>query len=131
MMVRNEAAIIADSVGHLLHGVGVDRLYVADNGSTDATPVLLRRIATADARLRVRHAPGAFRQTEVMNGLLQEAMQDGADWLLPNDADEFLWAAPDRLRTLLAGAGPAGGFLLPVRNFVQFRWVKRDRPGSI
>jgi hypothetical protein len=131
MMVRHEAGIIADSVGHLLHGLGVDRLYVADNGSTDATPGLLARMASVDARLQVTQAPGPFQQVEVMNALLQQAAEDGADWVLPNDADEFLWAAPGRLRRVLAEAGPVGGFVLPVRNFVQCRWVKRDRPGSI
>ena len=132
MMVRNEAAIIADSVGHLLGPVGMNRVYVADNGSTDSTPSILRRIATADPRLQLRPPPGSFRQPEVMNALLQEAMADGAAWVMPNDADEFLWMGGAALRARCAAAAVGvGGFHLRVRNFVQFRAVACDRAGSI
>ena len=131
MMVRNEAAIIADSLGHLLHAVGADSVHVADNGSTDGTLAILQRIAAADARVRLHRAPGAFLQPEVMGGLLREAVAEGADWLLPNDADEFLWMDGGTLRARCAAAPGIGGFYLRVRNFVQFRSVVQDRPGSI
>jgi glycosyltransferase involved in cell wall biosynthesis len=131
MMVRNEAAIIADSLGHLLHTVLVDRLYVADNGSTDATPAILRRIAAADPRLAVFDRAGPFRQPEVMNDLLRQAVDDGADWLIPADADEFLPLDGGALRAACAAAGAVSGFRLRMVNFAQLRAVQRDHPGAI
>ena len=131
MMVRNEAAIIADSVGHLLGTIGVDRLYVADNGSTDRTYAILRAIAATDARLMVRIVPGPYDQPRIMRWMIEKAVEDGADWLLPNDADEFFWPDGATLRRLCADARAGAGYLLQVHNFVQLDWVARDRPGSI
>ncbi|MFT8247046.1 glycosyltransferase family 2 protein [Roseomonas sp. BN140053] len=131
MMVRNEANIIADCAAHLLHGLAVDRLLVADNGSTDGTPAILRRIAAGDRRVQVTSVPGHFSQPEVMNALIGQAVAGGADWILPNDADEFLWLRGTSLRALCAGSPAVGGYRLPVRNFVQLRGVARDHPGSL
>ena len=131
MMVRNEAAIIADSVGHLLNNIGVDRLYVADNGSTDRTYALLRSMAGHDPRLTVRSIPGPFHQPTIMRWMTEKAVEDGADWLLPNDADEFFWPDGATLREMCASAKGVAGFLLDVCNFVQLDWIARDRPGSL
>ena len=131
MMVRNEAAIIADSLGHLLTDLAMDRVYIADNGSADATPQILQRIAAFDPRVRVRSEPGAFRQPEVMRGLTEAAVADGMDWILPTDADEFLWLSAAALRACCAAAGAAAGFRLSVSNFAQLGGVAHDRPGSI
>ena len=111
--------------------MGVDRLYVADNGSTDATPVILERIAAADRRVRVTPAPGPFRQPEIMKALWDEAVSDGAGWVLPSDADEFIGMGGAALRAHCAAAEGIGGFKLRVRNFVQFRHVLRDGPGTL
>ena len=132
MMVRNEAAVIADSVGHLLRHLRVDAVHVADNGSTDATPSILRRIAAADPRVRVTAAPGAYDQPGVMRALVRDAAGAGAAWILPTDADEFLWLSARGLRALCHAAPPGiGGWRLRVRNFAQWRGVVRDGPGSI
>jgi len=131
MMVRNEAPIIADCVGHLLHHVGVDQLLVADNGSTDDTLRILRRIAARDRRVRLHDATGDFHQPDVIYGLAEQARIDGADWLLPNDADEFLWLDGATLRSRCVAAGDVGGFKLRVTNFIQLGGVARDRLGSI
>lgn len=132
MVVRDEAPIIADCVGHLLHHLRLDRVYVTDNGSTDGTSAILARIAAADARLQVTQVPGAFHQAAMMATITERAMQDGATWLLPSDADEFLWLSAAALRRLCAAAPPgSGGFALRVVNFVQWRRVRHDRPGSL
>lgn len=130
MVVRNEASIIADAVGHLLHGLRVDRLLVADNGSGDDTRAILRRIAAQDRRLGVTDAPGDFLQGEMMTAMLEEARAEGADWVLPSDADEFLWLRGTTLQELCARSAGAG-HLLEVRNFAQLRRIRQDRPGSI
>lgn len=132
MMVRNEATVIADSVGHLLRHLRVDAVHVADNGSTDATPAILRRLAAADARVRVTAAPGTFDQPGVLRALVREAVGAGATWILPTDADEFLWLSARGLRALCHAAPPAtGGWRLRIRNFAQWRGVAHDSPGAI
>ena len=132
MMVRNEAAIIADSVGHLLLNVGVNRVYVVDNGSTDQTYALLSAMAARDRRLMIRSVPGPFHQPKILRWMTEKAVEDGADWLLPNDADEFLWPAT-ALRALCTPARGDGiaGYSLNLRNFVQLDWIAHDRPGTL
>jgi hypothetical protein len=120
MVVRNEENVILDSVGHLLRNVNVERLYVIDNGSTDATPELLRQAARVDSRLTWRSEPGAYRQDALMTDLARQAHQDGAHWILPSDADEFFDPGPHRADAVLSRAG-VGAFVVELRNFVQCR----------
>jgi hypothetical protein len=53
--------------------------------------------------------------------LAREACRDGADWVVPFDADEFWWAAGGDVRATLAAAGAAGALRAPVVTFVQAR----------
>jgi glycosyltransferase involved in cell wall biosynthesis len=131
MLVRNEATIVADSIGHLLNNLRIWRLYVADNGSTDATPRILQRIAALDKRVSILHAPGPYRPEAVMATLVSQAMDGGANWILPTDADEFLWISASALRRRLAAMPAIGAYRLPVCNFVQFGTVGKDRAGSV
>lgn len=91
MMVRNEQHVIASCIGHMLQTLGVSRVYVVDNGSFDRTPDILRRIAAGTGRVVAEADGGPFRQHEILTALAQRAAADGAAWVLPSDADEFLW----------------------------------------
>ena len=130
MMVRNEQSVIASSIGHLLR-MGVGRVYVTDNGSTDHTAGVLRRISAKTGRVVVNADTGPFRQGEILTDLSGRAVADGAQWLLPADADEFLWLRPGTsLEDLCARAG-IGGYRVAVRNFLQARPARREWRGTL
>src|SRR4051794_28083417 len=120
MMVRDEHAILATTIGHLLQRVGVDEVLVADNGSTDATCAILKRLAAMDARVRWMDATGPWDLSHVLSGLAREAHQRGNDWVIPTDADEFLWSRADNLRSLCERRD-VGAYRAEVSNFVQWR----------
>jgi hypothetical protein len=118
MMVRNEADILRVNVQHHL-AAGVDRMLVVDNGSTDGTVGILKDLSR-EGRVEWREDAGAYRQSEITTALAREAFRQGADWVIPIDADEF-WHAPGRtLREALAGAN-AGALEVDVVNFIQRR----------
>jgi glycosyltransferase involved in cell wall biosynthesis len=86
-MVRDEADVVAATVGHML--TQVDRVIVADNGSTDGTRDIL-----ADLDVTVIDDPevGYF-QSRKMSALAEDAREMGAAWVVPFDADE-IWTSP-------------------------------------
>lgn len=131
MMVRNEQHIIAYSIGHMLTALGIDRVYVVDNGSADRTPDILRRISLHTGRVIFDSYPGQFCQAEVLTALAHRAELEGADWVLPADADEFLWLAPGVSLATLCGNSDVGGYRIPVCNFLQASPVRSDWHGSL
>jgi dolichol-phosphate mannosyltransferase len=88
MPVYNEAAVIAEVVEELVRDVA-DRLpgtelVLVDDGSTDATPAILDRIAAGDERVRVIH-PGRNRGH---GPSLRRAFDEGdGEWLFQLDSD--------------------------------------------
>ncbi len=125
-MVRNEADVVDLSIRHHLRS-GCQTVLVVDNGSTDATPTILGRLAKRDPRVQWTRDSSPFRQSDVMTALAAEAHRRGADWVLPFDADEFWWCAPDTtLPEFLDDAAGAGAFAVPVVNLVQHRHQRRS-----
>ena len=131
LMVRNEEHIVATCIGHLLNTVRVDRVYVTDNGSADATPDILRRIASRTDCVVIASDSGEFRQGEIITALARRATADGFTWLLPTDADEFLWFRPGHSLAALCRRDDIGGYRLELCNFLQARPVRRDWPGAL
>ncbi|HKP21659.1 MAG TPA: glycosyltransferase family 2 protein, partial [Thermoleophilaceae bacterium] len=125
--VRNGAPTIRVCLLHHL-AIGVERILVLDNGSTDATRTILKRLE-ARVPITVIRDDGPFRQDDLMTGLLQEAGALGADWVLPFDDDEFL-VSDEPLRERL-GYVQRDGILIPVVNYVQQRRVRRDSPRAL
>jgi hypothetical protein len=126
MVVRNEADIIEVNLRYH-RGIGVDEFLVIDNGSTDGTTEVLRRLARS-MPLRWSVDAGPYDQSAMATGLAREAASHGATWVLPTDADEFWWS-PNDLHVELAVEATA--IRAPVVNFVQDRRQRRARTRAL
>lgn len=131
--VRDEADVIGVTVRHHL-SLGLDRVIVLDNGSTDGTGEVLRGLAKADPRVWWWRDDSPFDQSALYTRLARQAYRQGADWVVPFDADEFWWVADadGDFRGVLAGAEPsAGGLRAPTVEFVQARDRLRSTPDAL
>lgn len=91
--VKDEADIIGENLLRLL-AEGVDVIRVADQMSTDGT-----RDVLADVRRDyptyvevIDNTDTLYWQAKVMTELAHDVGRAGADWVLPFDADEFVYA---------------------------------------
>jgi glycosyltransferase involved in cell wall biosynthesis len=130
-MVRDEADIIGFTLDHL-HSQGVDRVIVADNRSDDGTVHKLYEFGERhqDWPLRVIHDPElGYYQDRKMSALARQAHEEGADWIVPFDADE-LWYSPDGLTIREALAEVPDD--VPVVSALEFKhWpTPWDMPGD-
>lgn len=105
-MVKDEADIIAATVGHMLREV--DYVIVADNLSTDGTLQILEGIAASSEGLLaiVIDADPAYRQSAKTTRLARIAGDLGADFVVPFDADEWWYSPFGRIADVLAGIAP-------------------------
>lgn len=119
LLQRDEIDVVLFNVFHHLDHVGLDRIIVGDNGSTDGSKEALQKLEKVDPRLIVIDMSGDFEQALRVNELYQLAINLGADWVLPLDADEFL---PMRRPELVETLGDADTAVeMEVINFVQRR----------
>lgn len=103
-MVKDEADVIAGTLRHMADEV--DHLIVADNGSTDGTRDLLAALED-DLPLTVLDDPDtAYYQSKKVTALAHMAGDQGAEWIVPFDADELWVSHGRRIREDLAAAGP-------------------------
>lgn len=86
-MVRDEQDIIGWTIEHLL-AHGINRLIIADNLSADDTRAILDKHPEVTV---VDDNDPAYLQGEKMTRLAQMAYREGADWVLPFDADELFY----------------------------------------
>ena len=85
-MVRDEADVIEPVIRHMQREV--DHLIVADNGSKDGTREILESLG-----VEVIDDPEiGYYQSRKMSALAQRAIEAGATWIVPFDADEY-WKA--------------------------------------
>lgn len=94
--VRNEVDIIGDTLRHLFLE-GVDRIYIADGRSDDGTRERYKAVDHEfPDRLVVFDDDKPYHyQPFWVDKLAGIAASDGAEWIVPFDADEF-WYATDR-----------------------------------
>ena len=111
--IKNEADLIDDFLAH--HLATSDCLYVTDHLSDDGTYEIVRSRARSNPRLRVfEYNYRQFFQSAVMTAMARRAARDGADWIIPLDADEFLpYSDKNELLEIL---------LAPEWPLVQFFW---------
>lgn len=99
-MVKNEEDVIGYTISHLF-AEGVDLVIVADNGSTDGTRKILEGIAK-DHNLMILDDPEVgYYQSAKMTHLANLAMDEGADWVIPFDADELWYSQHGRLSEVI------------------------------
>ena len=84
--ILDEAGIIGETVGYLLDQ-GVDKLLISDGGSTDGTQEILAKFPEVE----LLDQTGPFDQGAEITRLSRMAYEQGAEWVVPFDADEFWW----------------------------------------
>lgn len=99
-MVKNELDILPEVVAHL-HEQGVDRILIADNGSSDGTLEYLLDAEGYGTVAVARDSVAAYYQAHKMTLLAQAARRAGADWIVPFDADEFWFGVGEPLGDVL------------------------------
>lgn len=102
-MVKDEADVIAGTLLHLADEV--DHLIVADNGSTDGTREILAELADQLPLTVLDDPDPAYYQSHKMTHLARVAVQHGARWIVPFDADEVWVFRGGRIRDELPVSG--------------------------
>ena len=128
-MVRNEVDVVRLNLQYHL-SLGVDRMIVIDNGSTDGTDEALQQISSRDARVSWSYDDGPFLPSAVITRLAREAFRAGADWVVPIDADEFWYAPAGDFREVLKDSR-AGVLVAQVVNFIQRRSQMKSSPDAL
>jgi glycosyltransferase involved in cell wall biosynthesis len=130
LVVRNEVDIIRTNVLYHL-SLGLDRLLIVDNGSSDGTDRVLRELGEKDPRrVRWTREEGLWRAGDFFTRLAREAYREGADWVVPIDADEFWHAPGGDLRRVLEES-EAGALGAPGLNFIQRREQEESSPDAL
>lgn len=127
-MVRNNVDTMRLNILHHL-SLGIDKLLIVDNGSSDGTDRILRELSK-DSRVEWRRDNGPYRQSQITTELAREAFRNGADWVVPIDADEFWYAENKNFRQILSRSS-APMVQVQVVNFVQRRKQKNSSPEAL
>lgn len=127
-MVRNAADIVRVNVLHHL-SLGLDRMVVVDNASTDGTDRILGELSR-DPRVVWSREESPFLQSRLFTRLAREACAEGADWVLPIDADEFWHARHGDFKEIL-GRSESVAIRVQLVNFVQERDQLETTPRAL
>jgi hypothetical protein len=118
LLLRDEEDIVRENLDfHLAQGV--DRVIVTDNGSTDRTLEILRGYE-ARGLVHLLHEPtDDYSQGRWVTRMARLAADQGADWVINNDADEFWWPRSGTLRSTFEQLRSEVGVVVAHRaNFV-------------
>ena len=118
LLLRDEEDIVRENLDfHLAQGI--DRVIVTDNGSEDATVEILREYeAEGVVRLLLEPADD-YSQGRWVTRMARIAADEGADWVINNDADEFWWPRAGSLRSIFEQLSDEIGLVVARRqNFV-------------
>ena len=129
LVIRNEVDIIRTNILYHL-SLGLDQLLIIDNGSSDGTDGVLRELSKKDPRVRWTRDEGLWYAGHFFTRLAREAYREGADWVVPIDADEFWYAPGGSFRSVLEKS-EAGALRAPGLNFIQRREQKESTPDAL
>ena len=118
LLLRDEEDIVRENLDfHLAQGV--DRVIVTDNGSEDATVEILREYEAQGAVRLLLEPTDDYSQGRWVTRMARLAADEGADWVINNDADEFWWPRSGTLASTFEGLGDEVGVVVAHRtNFV-------------
>jgi glycosyltransferase involved in cell wall biosynthesis len=128
IIVRDEADIIRANVFYHL-SLGLDRLLIIDNGSSDGTDQILKDLSR-DSRVRWTRDTGPWRAGHFATQLAREAFREGADWIVPIDTDEF-WHVPSGSLRRVLKRSEAGALRVRTLNFIQRREQTESSPEAL
>ncbi|HET7715912.1 MAG TPA: glycosyltransferase family 2 protein [Bauldia sp.] len=124
-VLRDAGDIVGLLCGHYLR-MGLARVAVVDDGSTDGTFEFLSALSQREPRVLVRRVlRDTFDQPELMTDLANSLIREGYRLIIPFDADEFWNVSALALKERYRGR-PDICFSGRVVNFVQ--WRSRIQP---
>lgn len=102
-MVKNEIDVIEGTIRHMADEV--DSLIVFDNMSTDGTRETLESLAEDLPLTILDDNDPAHYQSIKMSALATYAADNGAEWIVPFDADELWYSHGGRIKDVLQELG--------------------------
>jgi hypothetical protein len=131
-IIRNECDVVEAFARH--NAAVLDRLYIVDNHSGDATPEILQRLAASGLPITLRRDEGfRYYQSAKTTALMKNALEDETwDCLFPLDCDEFLLVDDrGRLETEIAGLAPEEAGLLVSDQYAPMESDETAEPDPV
>lgn len=125
-MVKNEQDVIESFVRHAL--TFADKILIRDHMSSDKTGFILDKLVAEGLPLAVSTEKNpAHIQARVLTALFRQALAEGADLVLPLDADEFLVGNTPQTspRKVLQKLDTAKVYHLPWRLYAPQKWTDK------
>lgn len=125
-IVKNEIDIIELSLRHML-AEEIDHIYLADGCSTDGTREIIEDIARSTGRITVLTDDDEYvQQAAWTNRLAAIAADDGADWIVANDIDEFFYSVDGQTVAARLRGLDASITKLYARSYQHLDWDTRQ-----
>ena len=100
LLCRDEADILNSMLRFHLEQ-GVDWIIATDNGSVDGSLAILQRYARQGKLQLIQEPEQTHDQAVWVTRMARMAAEQGADWVINSDADEFWWPRSGTLKTTL------------------------------
>jgi hypothetical protein len=105
LLVRDSDDLIASNLDFHLE-MGVDHFIVMDHLSTDKTREILYPYEIRGLITYIYQMEDTFFQARWVTGMARLAYEEGADWVINNDADEFWYPGHSDLKYVLSQVPP-------------------------